>query len=378
MILSWDLGSGASGNMILGALLSLVDENILRDGLKKLNVFGYDLNICEVSRHGFPGRFVEVKVREEQPHRHLSDIETILKKSGLSSQVIAFSREVFHRIAVAEAEVHGSSVEEVHFHEVGAVDAIVDVVGTGILLESLGWPKHCLPPVATGYGTVACAHGLMPVPAPATVKILESSHLRSYPGEEPFELLTPTGAAILSTLETTMRPCHWKEVALPGAGSHPTTRPNLLRLFVAEEQDEHEQVLVETNIDNMTGEELGFLIERLWEERPRDVWTTSIMMKKQRPGVMVSILCDETQIEGITTCLFSESRSLGCRILKMEKRELQRVFYEGEVRRKIAKTPEGERESLEYEDLRSLARNEGRPLVDVKDEILKKGELWRS
>ena len=377
MILSWDLGSGASGNMILGALLSLVDERVLREGLEKLQVFGYELQISEVSRQGFPGRFVDVKVTEDQPHRHLSDIEEILEASGLSSDVIAFSREVFRRIAVAEAEVHGSTVEEIHFHEVGAVDAIVDVVGTGILLEALHWPKHLLPPVATGYGTVACAHGLMPVPAPATAKILAASDLKSYPGEEPFELLTPTGAAILSQLETTTKPCHWREVPLPGAGSHPTTRPNLLRLFLGEDPEE-EQVLVETNIDNMTGEEFGFLIERLWEQGPRDVWTTSIMMKKQRPGVMVSILCDEKDVEAMTDCLFSESRSLGCRIQRLEKRELRRVFREGEIRRKLAQTPVGERESLEYEDLAKMARQEGRPLVDVKDEFLKKGELWRS
>ncbi|MCH7995814.1 MAG: nickel pincer cofactor biosynthesis protein LarC, partial [Planctomycetes bacterium] len=265
----FDCFSGAAGDMIVASLIDAgADEQALREGLSSLAVAGYTLKIEKIRKQGFAAtRFlVELDSTAPQPHRHLADVVEIIRSGNLPDRVRQNSIEVFERLAKAEAQVHGTSVDKVHFHEVGAVDAIVDVVGAMLALQTLGVERVVCSPIPVGSGTVKCAHGVMPIPAPATAELLQGVPLAET--DETGELITPTGAAVLTTLADEFGPLPAMSVSAIGYGAG--TRdgaavPNLLRVFLgaASDSDDADSVTVlETNLDDASGEIVGYTIER--------------------------------------------------------------------------------------------------------------------
>jgi len=371
--------------MILGALLAAgLDADELRADLDKLNLGGYELKIRRVRKQGFDAAKVDVEVTEEQTHRHLRHITDIIDASGLSANVKQRAKQVFGRLAEAEAKVHGTSVEEIHFHEVGAVDAIVDVVGAAIGFERLGFDRIVCSPIPTGSGTVTCAHGVMPVPAPAVAELLIGVPLAEC--DEVGELTTPTGAAILTTLAETYGPLPPMRIARTGYGAgnrDGANRPNVLRLIVGEsigsDAQTDEVVSLEANLDDATGEQIGYACERLFEAGALDVCTTPIIMKKGRPGVLLSVLCALEKEADCRRIIFTETTTFGIRRRQCSRHTLERrsrvvVTRFGEIRVKLG-ILEGTvvRASPEYDDCAAAARRHGVALREVMDAAL---ETW--
>jgi pyridinium-3,5-bisthiocarboxylic acid mononucleotide nickel chelatase len=374
-----DCFSGISGDMFLGALVDLgVEPARLRSGLGKLAVGGYTLSASRVHRAGLTGTKVEVELaRARQPERRLRDISRIIGKSGLSPEVRRRALEVFETLVAAEARVHRVPKERVHLHEVGAVDAIVDIVGTMIGMETLGWPRVVCSPLHVGRGMVTMEHGTFPVPGPATAEILKGTPC--YATHVEGELVTPTGAALATTLATEFGPLPPMRVRTIGygAGTKQFDRhPNLLRAFLGDFLDEpvlRETVLVlETTIDDMNPQLYGHLMDRLFEAGALEVFYTPIQMKKNRPGTLVTIICPEPKLDAVTAVVFRETTTIGFRYLPMGRIELARRIEEvktpyGPVRMKVSvyngrivqATPE-------YEDCRRAALRTGTPLKDVQ------------
>ena len=381
----FDCFSGASGDMILGALVAAgLPDEVLRTELKKLAVGGYELNVQSINKQGFAAVKVDVKLTEKPGHRHLHHIVKIIDDSSLSTTVKDRAKRVFTRLAQAEAHVHGTAVEKVHFHEVGAVDAIVDVVGAIAGIEALGIDEIVCSPLPLGSGTVKCEHGLMPVPAPATAELLKGLPIAA--SEEIGELTTPTGAAILTTLATSFGPLPAMIVGPIGYGAGTRdgkTRPNVLRLILGESgtDDETDQVMVlETNLDDTTGEEIGHACELLFAVGALDVFTTPIFMKKNRPGVMLTVLSPIQLVERCEDVLFSQTRTLGvrkhlCARVKLARRSQTVATPFGEIRVKIgSRNGQESIVSPEYDDCAAAARKASAPLRDV---MAAAQEAWR-
>ncbi|HEY5119799.1 MAG TPA: nickel pincer cofactor biosynthesis protein LarC, partial [Anaerolineales bacterium] len=307
-----DCFSGISGNMALGALLDCgLPEDSFRRELDKIGVGGYRLEIREVVKNGLRGLFVDIRVEETQPHRHLADIENIIRASPLAQRVRERSLLVFKKLAQAEARAHGEPVEKIHFHEVGAVDAILDVVGTAICLEMLGVEKVYSSAIHIGAGTVQTAHGLLPVPAPATAELLKGFPV--YGRDADAELVTPTGAALIATLAEPAGdapPMSIDHVGY-GAGSRDLPWANLLRVTVGEQTQPalrgDRVMIVEANIDDMNPQFYEHVAERLFEAGAVDVFLTPIQMKRNRPAVTLSMMVDEAKLEEALGILFSET-----------------------------------------------------------------------
>ena len=374
-----DCFSGISGDMFLGALVDLgVEPARLRSGLGKLPVRGYALSASRVRRAGLTGTKVEVELtRARQPERRLKDISRIVGKSGLSPEVRRRALEAFETLVAAEARVHRVPKERVHLHEVGAVDAIVDVVGTMIGLEALGWPRVVCSPLHVGRGMVTMEHGTFPVPGPATAEILKGRPC--YATHVEGELVTPTGAALATTLATDFGPLPPMRVRTIGYGAGTKkfdSHPNLLRAFLGDFLDEpvlRETVLVlETTIDDMNPQLYGHLMDRLFEAGALEVFYTPIQMKKNRPGTLVTIICPEPKLDPVTAVVFRETTTIGFRYLPMGRIELARRIEEvktphGPVRMKVS-VYNGEivQATPEYEDCRKAALRTGTPLKDVQ------------
>ena len=302
-----DCFSGVSGDMFLGALVDAgVPLDSITQPLKTLPLSGFEITAEKVTRAGLAATKVTVELEEhDHPHRGLSDVLSIIREGDVSPEVKSTATRVFQRLAEAEAKVHDTTPEEVHFHEVGAVDAICDVVGTAIGLAELDLDALNTSPIALGGGTVQGSHGTLPVPAPATATLLEGMH--TYGGPVELELTTPTGAALVSTLAVQQGP--WPDMAIRkigcGAGGREIDgHPNMLRLALgetecAEETDTDHVWLLEANLDDMTGEEIGFASERLFQAGALDVFTTPIYMKKGRPAVKLSVLCSPDGVSRI-------------------------------------------------------------------------------
>ncbi|HVP39807.1 MAG TPA: nickel pincer cofactor biosynthesis protein LarC, partial [Candidatus Saccharimonadales bacterium] len=367
---------GASGDMILGALVDAgapLDE--LRAGLSRLAVSGYSLEAGHAERAGI--RAARVQVRLEggpQPHRHLRDIRDLLARSELPDPVRERAGAVFERLARAEAKVHGTGVEVVHFHEVGAVDAVVDVVGACLGLALLGVEEVRFGRLPLGRGWVEAAHGRIPLPAPATVELLEGVPVELVDTEG--ETVTPTGAALLTTLGrcAPLPPGAVLRRAGYGAGAREfADRPNLLRVLLAEAGDAPrpgEVAVLTAAVDDMSPEHLPFLMERLFEGGALDVYFTPLTMKKSRPGVEVTVLAPPALEAPLAAELLRHSTSLGLRVRREARLELPREVVQvatefGPVRVKLARLPEGVRAVPEYEDCAELARRHGRPLAEV-------------
>jgi uncharacterized protein (TIGR00299 family) protein len=379
MIAYLDCFSGISGDMLLGALVDvgLAIED-LRTDLAKLPLEGYDVVAERVMKGGIEGTQVTVKTTGDHGHRGLPDILEIINGSELSSAVTGPAQRIFERLAEAEARVHGHSVEEVHFHEVGAVDAIVDIVGACCGLQRLGVENVYASPLPLGGGWVDSAHGRLPVPAPATVELLRG--VPSYGGPVAEELVTPTGAAIVTTIadefgpmpSMTIRALGW------GAGQKELAHPNLLRLILGEPTArpmEQHLSLIETNVDNMNPELFGHTMERLLAVGALDVFYTPIVMKKSRPATLVSVLAEPPLVDALSEVLFRETTTLGVRVTEVSRRCLEREWREvetqwGTVRVKIGRL-HGEVVNVapEYEDCARLAREKGVPAKVVYDAV---------
>ena len=374
-----DCFSGISGNMMLGALIELgVGEDVLRADLAGLGIEGWELVVKPVHRGALAATLVEVEIGHDHAHRHLYHIHDIINNSTLPDPVKKNAAGIFSSLAHAEAKIHGESVEHVHFHEVGAVDAIVDIVGAAVGLYRLGVEKVYCSPLPVTRGWVKSAHGEIPLPAPAAAALLQD--VPTYGVEGDYELVTPTGAAIVKTLAHSfgLQPAMTVNKIGFGAGSADFARPNVLRVFLGEEQSaaagmNERLTLLETNIDNMNPELFEPLMERLFAAGALDVYFTPIMMKKSRPAIVLSALCNPKDKEPLAQIIFSNSTTLGVRISQIERRCLQREFKEietpwGKVKIKLARANEQiVSASPEYEDCKRLAAEHDLSVREVYD-----------
>ncbi len=372
-----DCFSGISGDMLLGALLHAgVDARALRTELEKLGAEGWALRTELVTRAGIAATKAHVDLDEApQPHRRLPDILTMIERSTLHEVDRERAADVFRRLAEAEARVHHVAPEEIDFHEVGALDAIVDVVGGVISLRLLGIEKLYCSPLPAGGGTAKSAHGSLPVPAPATLELIAMAHapLASSHFDRPMELVTPTGAALATVLATFDRPpMHVEAVGSGAGGRDPQGWPNVLRLWIGESLvPQRSMLLIETNIDDMNPEIYGYVQERLFAAGAADVWFQPIQMKKNRPGVMLSVICEASKEDAIAAVLLRETSTLGVRVSPITRHEAQREVMEfesslGPAAVKVKRLPgEPPRVAPEYEACRRIAEERGMPLAEV-------------
>ncbi|WP_425061346.1 nickel pincer cofactor biosynthesis protein LarC [Sporomusa carbonis] len=386
-----DCFAGISGNMLLGALLDAgVPEELLRAELAKLPVHGYELTISRVDKGGISAVYLDVRVDEsEHHHRNLGDIITIIDNSTLKPTVKETSKRIFARLAQAEAKVHGMTVDEIHFHEVGAVDSIVDIVGAAWALDYLGVEHIYASRLHVGSGFVKCCHGLIPVPAPATAELL--CGIPHYQGEIAKELVTPTGAAVLATLGSGfgLMPDNFTSRKIGyGAGTWDLEIPNVLRLYLGEltvaagqeglaHQPDEQYVVVEANIDDQNPELYSYVMDKLFAAGALDVWLTPIVMKKSRPATKLSAIITKEYEAKATEIILTETTSIGMRFYPvtraMANRELIVVGLPwGDVKVKIS-SYRGKicNVAPEYEDCRKIAEEAGLPLKVVQHLALK-------
>ena len=380
-ILYFDCFSGVSGDMTLAALLDLgLPLEELQEDLKKLGLKNYSLEVRPGSRSGIAALGLEVKVGpQEEPHRHFSDIREMITRSSLDSGVKDLSLAIFQRLAEAEARVHKKKVEEVHFHEVGAVDSIVDIVGTAIGISSFRPDRIYTSELPMGWGFVNCQHGRLPLPAPATVEVLKGYPVKSVDVEG--ELVTPTGAAIVSVLSSKVSSFPAMRVGKIGYGMGKKEfpdRPNLLRLVLGESTEAYQAdraMVLESNIDDMNPEFYDYLMERLFQKGALDVSLSPLQMKKNRPGTLLRVIAEEKDADALSELILRESTTLGVRSFPVNRKKLPREVREvetryGKVRVKIS----GEvRFQPEYDDCRRIAREKGVPIQDVYWEAMAQG-----
>ena len=381
-ILFYDCFSGISGDMNLGAMIDLgVDKAFLISELTKLNLKGWELYAEKDQRHGIGGTKVTVKqTHHEHTHRHLSDIEKIISESSLDKKIKDLSMKIFMKVAVAEASVHDIPINEVHFHEVGAIDSIIDIVGAAICFNSLNPDAVFVSTLELGSGFVNCDHGTLPVPAPATVEIIKG--IPSKTGGVNFEATTPTGAAIIATLGTHFNPGTPVRIDKTGYGvghkENPAV-PNLLRVFLGESDEPssgHDALRLECNIDDMNPEFFEYISEKLFKAGASDVYLSGIIMKKGRPGNVLNVICEPGLGGIVKEIIFTESTSVGIRTFPFRKDTLSRKF-------EVIKTPYGgvtvkrsyynEKEvscKPEFDDCRKIALEKNIPLKEVYNNIM--------
>ena len=393
--LYFDCFAGASGNMILGGLIALgVDRDQLVKELESLSPAEFSIEIEKVDRSGISATHAKVVVPEEKAHRHLRDIEKIIRDANLAERVKRRALATFTRLAEAEAKVHGIDIQKVHFHEVGAMDAIIDVVGSCIGFELLGVDRFVCSKIHVGSGFVQMAHGTYPVPPPAVAELLTG--LPIYSTEVEGELITPTGAAIISALcdNYGVIPEMVVEQMGYGAGSREyRSFPNVLRLMLGETQvskiDPEQReiqgvcnsqidhlIMLETNIDDISPQVLGFVMERSLELGSLDCWFTPIQMKKNRPATKLSILCTLDMRERLIQLLYAETTTLGVRSVNIERHSLPRETVKvktvfGEVDVKVARFGDKVVNVMpEYEHVRSLAIQNNVPFRVVHEAVI--------
>lgn len=371
-----DCTSGISGDMTLGALVDAgVELAAIQTGIDSLGLPDCRLRAEEVKRRGFRATKIHVEFAPEHAHRHLHHITEMIDRSALSESQQDLARRIFQRLAEAEARVHGTTIQKVHFHEVGAVDSIADVVGSAIGFDLLGIDQVVCSPVPTGSGHIQIAHGRVAVPAPATAELLKGIPLAESAVQA--ELTTPTGAAIVATLAESFGglPAMAIQTIGYGAGNRDfEQQANVLRLLVGEvEQPAHADLVwtLETNLDDVSGEIVGHCMGQLLEAGALDVYTTAIQMKKNRPAVKLTVLCEAGRIAALEAILFRETTALGVRRWANHRHKLQRREHRvhtkwGEVIGKVALLQDGsQRFSPEYESCRQLAAEHGIPLQTV-------------
>jgi len=415
-VLYYDCFCGISGDMNLAALLDLgVDEVYLRRELAKLQLDdAYELQIKKADKKGISGTSVEVILKQESAghdhkhdhkhdqhsiqaevkdalavqhvHRNLKDIEKLILHSRLSDTVKKRSLAIFRKVAEAEAKVHGKPLYEIHFHEVGAVDSLIDIVGAAVCLEYLNVDKIMASSVQLGGGFVKCAHGTMPVPAPATAEILKYSPVKI--GIVPFETTTPTGAAILAAnvAEFTEQMNFTVEEIGYGIGHRDMEIPNVLRIYLGSVDEaekpkiKNEQYILESNIDDMNPELYGYIEEKLFAQGALDVFKTAISMKKGRAATKLSVLVTAEKEEKVLEVIFRETTSIGIRKYPVEKIMMERDFVDVSTRYGTVTVKnayyQGEKVKYkpEYEDCKRLASEKNIPIARVYQEVYKKIE----
>lgn len=399
--LYFDCSSGISGNMTLGSLLELVgDEKYLLEELKKLNIDEYKIEISKQVKNGITGTYVNVILENDghhydhehshnnesghahthkhehhhhHEHRNLYDINTIIDNSSLDANIKDLAKRIFLRVAKAEAKVHNKPLEEVHFHEVGATDSIVDIVGTAILINKINPDRIISSVVNDGYGFIECAHGTMAVPVPATSEIFAESKVKFRQIDIDTELVTPTGAAIISELaeDFTTLPAMVIEKIGWGTGSKDLKIPNVLKVYCGEMQEENQKIVVmETNIDDCSGEILGYTLDKLFANGALDVFYTPIFMKKNRPAYRLTVACREKDMIKLQNIIFKETTTIGIRYRFESRTELCREFVEidtkyGKIRAKKV-TNNGETYVYpEYESMKKIAEENNIPLKEL-------------
>lgn len=398
-VLHLDAFSGAAGNMFLGAMLDLgLSKKALLEGLEPLGV-DFKLIAKKVERSGFAARYVDVRLpksgsgprkRRKQakankaaghdhshshPHgRRYAEIRDLIANAALEPRAQTRALEIFEALAKAEAKVHGTAAEDVHFHEVGAVDAIVDVTGAALALELMQIDRVTCSPVALGHGTIDSDHGLLPLPAPATIELLRG--IPTVPSPVAWETVTPTGAAILKTVvsEFGWMPAMTIDRIGYGAGNdRKGALPNVLRgvLGQAAGAKGDRVVCIETNLDDLVPEHFDYLMERLFEEGALDVSIQHLQMKKNRPGFLLRVLATPATRDALARTVFAESTAIGVRLAEWDRIVLERESRklktkDGTLRIKIIRDAEGQRTfSPEYDDCKRVARSSGRPLREV-------------
>ena len=381
--LYFDCFAGASGNMILGALMAAgVEVTAIKGELEKLNLPEFELAVEKVDRSGISSWHVDVRIPDAKKHRHLPEIERIITESGLSDAVKECSTAIFRRLAVAEAAVHGVGVEKVHFHEVGALDAIIDIVGSCIGFEMLGIQQFACSKIHVGSGFVEMAHGKFPVPPPAVAELLKN--VPFYSTEIEGELITPTGAAIISTVSKSYGRIPELKLELSGYGAGTRVYesfPNVLRVMIGESEafDRNgatdELSLLETNIDDLSPQVLGHFMDRALDDGALDCWFTPIQMKKNRPATLVSVLCRSEDEAKFLALLYRETSTIGVRVQRVQRHSLDRKVITintefGEIAVKTALIgDEVVNSKPEFEDLKAAAAANGVPLKAVADAL---------
>jgi pyridinium-3,5-bisthiocarboxylic acid mononucleotide nickel chelatase len=375
-ILYFDCFAGIAGDMTVAALLELgLPLETLREGLAALPFSGYTLESAPTQRHGITGRAFTVQLSAaDQPHRHYSSIAAMIEAAPLKPRVKELAGRIFRRLAEAEAEVHGVALERVHFHEVGAVDSIVDIVGVALGLDYLGVDQVYASGLPFGRGFVQTAHGLLPVPAPATALLMKGIPLTGDIGAG--ERVTPTGAAIVAALAQGFGPPPPMRVQRIGYGAGEKDfpeLPNLLRLVLGEREaaaghaGAQEVLVVETQVDDMNPELLGFLMERLLGAGALDVAFSALQMKKNRPGTLVSVLAEPGDLDRLSEIILAESSAIGLRYhpsrrITLARRIEERATSLGPVKVKVLGSG---RVAPEFEECRRIALERGLPLIEV-------------
>ncbi len=384
-ILYVDCSAGIAGDMFLAALFDMTGSfEHLKNELNKMPLSGYSLDLFKDKRGGISGLRFDVDSEEEHVHRHLSDIKEMLLGSELSDEIKKMTVKAFTLLAEAEGKVHGEPADHVHFHEVGAVDSIIDITGAMIMLEYLGWPEVSFSPLNVGSGTVKCAHGTLPVPAPATLELLKD--ISVYSMGDPMERVTPTGAVLVKSLggRISAGMPHGKIVSTGiGLGSRDGALPNILRATLLKRSDMflYDRVVeLSANIDDMFPQDLAYLMEKLFDAGALDVWFENIQMKKNRPAVKVCTLCREGDSELLQDMILRESSSLGVRKIYVERSMLARSTDVietslGPVRMKSALMESKIiKEMPEFEDIKKIASERSIPLSEVRSMIARERE----
>jgi pyridinium-3,5-bisthiocarboxylic acid mononucleotide nickel chelatase len=372
-ILHFDCFSGAAGDMILGALIDAgAPPDFIRSELARLELPGWSLEIGETTRAGLRATNIRVAVDEPEPGRSFPEIVAIVERARLAPRVKARALRTFELLGAAEARVHGRPVDEIHLHEVGGTDALVDIVGGCAAIEHFGPTAITVSPIATGSGGVQTAHGILPNPVPVAAELLKGASIYRAGA---MELITPTGAALLAANCTSFDSFPPMTIAAAGygAGDWDLENPNVVRVLVGEtlERKVTAAVLIEANLDDLNPEILSYTVDRLLSSGAQDAWITPIVMKKGRSAHTLSVLCDEAHRHELVDLIFHETTTLGVRLTRVDKHAHHHEFVEVDVdehpvRVKIARNEAGlVTVSPEFEDARAAARATGRPLKEV-------------
>jgi len=376
----FDCFSGISGDMTLGALVDAgVELSALEAELRRLNLPNWKISAEKVKRGAIFATQVKVEAAETHHHRGLTEILRLIAQANLALRIADRATRIFRRLGEAEAKVHQVDIEKVHFHEVGAVDAIIDIVGAAIGFELLGIDEFACSSLDVGAGNVKTAHGILPVPAPATAELLRGSP--TYSSGILKELVTPTGAAIATTLATRfgdMAPINLQSIGYGAGSADLAARPNILRLLIGDavgmekgERWDLPVTVIEANLDDMNPQIYGYFVEQALDAGALDVFSTPVQMKKNRPGILVTLLCESASENKLIDLIFRETTTIGVRTHEVRRRTLEREIVPvatplGEVRMKVSRmngtmlnaTPE-------YEDCRQIAAQKGVPLKQV-------------
>ena len=383
--LYFDCSSGISGNMTLGALLEIVeDENYFLNEINKLNIDGYKIEISKKVKNGITGTYVDVILENQHEehhhdhehhheHRNLNDVYSVIDNSSINEKSKELAKRIFLRVAKAESKVHNKPLEEIHFHEVGAIDSIIDIVGTAILINKINPDKIISSIVNDGYGFIKCAHGTMSVPVPATSEIFANSNVKFRQIDIDTELVTPTGAAIIAELaeEFVSLPAMTTEKIGWGTGSKDLRIPNILKVYYGDMEEQNGKIVVmETNVDDCSGEILGYTSEKLFKNGALDVFYTPIFMKKNRPAYRLTVACKKEDMFKLQNIMFRETTTIGIRYRFESRTELGREFEEIDTKYgklKVKKVINNGETYIypEYESMKELAEKNNIPLKEL-------------